>query len=524
MKKTKSWLAVLSWLITGRSPPRPVSATVPKPRPWLSGLRVAMERVSASTDKPPRSKQLMPALPMPGIVPAKDRAVVTKLAMDSIPYGWLNTMGGGLDNFFKGYPYLAQLSQMPEYRNICQTIAEEMTRKGIIIKGGDDVDEDKISQLTELIKNFKVMEVCRTAIEQDGFFGRSHVYIDVKSASGIRVLDDGKELETELFLSPAKVKKDSLIGFTVVEAMWTYPGVYNSTNPLADDYYRPQTWYVMGFTVHRSRLLEVISQPVPDILKAAYSFGGLSLTQIAEPYVDNWIRTRNSVGDLVHSFSLTGLKTNLAALLQNPIGEDDPSNVMNRIMMLNKFKDNRSAVLIDKDSEEFFQINTPIAGLHELQAQAQEHICSVTHIPLVKYTGLSPTGLNASSDGEIRVWYDFITGRQNRVLKPIIKTMLEVIQLSTWGKIDDSLTFEFAPLYEPTPSEIEELRKSKAETDKTYIDSGVLSQQDIRSIIVNEPESRYASIEDELPEDLEQVDEEVEGQVVAASGRSSGEA
>ncbi|MGF6605041.1 hypothetical protein P3T23_009802, partial [Paraburkholderia sp. GAS448] len=48
------------------------------------------------------------------------------------------------------------------------------------------------------------------------------------------------------------------------------------------------------------------------MLKPAYAFGCLSLSQIAKPYVDNWLRTRQSVSDLLHSFSTMVLKTNLA--------------------------------------------------------------------------------------------------------------------------------------------------------------------------------------------------------------------
>lgn len=522
--------SVLAWFVPpsaqqAANPRPPVTVPPPKPVKLWGGLRQALERIKTSFSlTAPTRKQLAPWEPPPGVVPASDLTKVRKLAMDSMPYGWVNSsFGGGLDNFFKGYPYLAQLSQMPEYRNICQTVAEEMTRKGIRIKGSDNVDKKRIVELGEFCTKYKVMDACRLALEQDGFFGRSHIYIDVQKPDKQRAYDDSVELETELFLSSSKVKKDSLLGFTVVEAMWTYPGDYNSTNPLDPDYYRPLTWYVMGKTVHRSRLLEVISQPVPDILKAAYSFGGLSLSQVAEPYVDNWIRTRNSVGDMVHSYSLTGLKTNLSAVLSGPVGEDDASNVLNRVALFNTIKDNKSTVLIDKDTEEFFQFNTPISGLDKLQAQAQEHICSVTHIPLVKYTGLSPTGLNASSDGEIRVWYDFVLGRQERVLRPIIKRMLDVVQLAEWGKIDESLDFEFVPLYEPTPKEVEELRKSRADTDKTYVDAGVLSQQDIRGVVVNEQGSRYASIDEELPEELEQDDAEAEETLVAKGGRSSDE-
>ena len=514
----------------GPHPATPVAAPLPQSPPrraqganWR-GLRRALDRLQANRANKRAKITLGPCAPTPGVVPTKELSSVVKLAQDSMPFGWANGPGSfgntGFDNYFKGYPYLAQLSQMPEYRNIAQTIAEEMTRKGITIKGSNDVDKKKIVELQELVGKYKLMDVCRTALEQDGFFGRSHIYVDIETPTGAKAYDDPAELAGELFLSNKKIKKGASLAFTVVEAMWSYPGLYNSTNPLAEDYYKPSTWYVMGKTVHASRLISIISQPVADILKAAYSFGGLSLTQVAEPYVDNWIRTRNSVGDMVHSYSLTGLKTDLNALLS--VDTDDPTDVLNRITLLNETKDNRSTVVIDKDKEEFFQYNTPIAGLDKLQAQAQEHICSVTHIPLVKYTGLSPTGLNASSDGEIRVWYDFILARNERVLREPLKYMLEIIQLAEWGKIDESLSFDFAPLFEPTPKEVEELRKSRAETDKVYVDSGVISQEDARSVVVNEPGSRYASLDEALPPELKEDDTEAEVALISKSGRSGG--
>lgn len=448
-------------------------------------------------------RELGPYAPMPGVVPKEKEREVMKLAMDSLPYGYLNNMPGpGLDNFFKGYPYLAQLSQMPEYRSIASTIAEEMTRKFIKVVGKDEsVKKERITELEELLTRYKVQEVITKALEQDGFFGRAQIYADVKVGDQ-RAFDDPAELETLMALSNKKIGKDALIGFTCVEAMWSYPGNYNSINPLDDNYYKPETWFVMGKTVHESRLYTIVGRPVPDLLKAAYSFGGLSLSQIAEPYVDNWIRTRNSVGDIVHSFSMTFLKTNLSAILAGAYGDEDLSNVMNRLSMLTTWRDNRNAIVIDKDSEDIAQINTPLTGLDKLQAQAQEHICSITHIPLVKYTGLSPTGLNASSDGEIRVWYDFVLAQQKRILKPLLDWMMSIIQLSEWGKIDESLTYEFVPLYEPTKKEQSELDAKTAEQDASYIGAQVLSQQDVRSIITNDPTSRYASLDPELPKDL----------------------
>jgi hypothetical protein len=65
-----------------------------------------------------------------------------------------------------------------------------------------------------------------------------------------------------------------------------------SGNP---DFYRPTVWFVMAKKVHASRFLQFCSFPVPDILKPAYLFGGVSLLQMIKPYVDNWLESRQDV-------------------------------------------------------------------------------------------------------------------------------------------------------------------------------------------------------------------------------------
>lgn len=366
-------------------------------------------QLAAAQTKQAPAKTLEAYRPAPGVVPADKLASV--LAMDATPYDYLSQPGalGGLSGSFPGYPYLAELSQRPEYRKMVSTIADEMVRKWVELKTtGDDDKSEKIARLAKAMERHKLRDRFRLAMEQDGFFGRGQIYIEVKTPSGTLSTDEPSELEAPLFLDSGKIKQGSLVGFRNVEPFWTYPGVYNSSEPLKADFYKPERWFVMGKTVHASRLMMFISRPVPDMLKPAYSFGGLSLTQVAEPYVNNWLRTRNSVGDLVHSFSLSILKTNMASTLS---GAADPGLFM-RADLFNQLRDNRGLMLVDNDSEEVQKINTPLSGLHELQAQAQEHMASISNIPLVKLTGITPSGLNASSDGEIRVFYDYIASQQ----------------------------------------------------------------------------------------------------------------
>lgn len=462
-----------------------------QPKPVEYKKLVSSAALGRAASKPAK-KEFEQYTPPAGVIPAEIKSAV--LAMDSTDYGYLNqsyiSMGY---SGFPGYPYLSQLAQLPEYRKMVSIRAEEMTRKWIKLRCvGDDDKTDRMQQLEDALQRYHVRERFKEAAEHDGYFGRSQIYINVKSPKGTTAWMDPVELQSKLFLSDKKITKGSLIGFQCIEPMWTYPGIYNADNPLDPDFYVPQQWYVMGKTVDSSRMINFISRQVPDILKAAYNFGGLSLLQIAEPYVNNWLRTRDSVSDLVHSFSLTGLKTNMAATLQ---GDPTGTDLFNRLDLFKKMRDNRGVFAVDQGTEEFFQINTPLNGLDALQAQSQEQMCAVSSIPLVKFTGITPSGLNASSDGEIRVFYDGIKADQENLFRDNLKRVIDIIQLSEFGDIDPDISFEFIPLYEMSDLEKATVRKMDADTDAVLIACGSISTMDSQERLAADPESPYHSLE-----------------------------
>lgn len=429
-----------------------------------------------------------------------------KLAQDSQFYA---SFGGYLDGAydgynavgFMGYPILSDLSQRPEYRTMTETIAEEMLREGYEIvsrdEAKDDERADRIKVIGEELERLGVRALLQKVLEHDGYFGRGHIYID------LGVGDDRAALEERLVYSAKTIAKGSLKGFKTVEPIWAYPMAYNSNDPLREDFFVPQTWVVMDKTVHRTRLLTIVSRKVPDILKPAYSFGGLSMTQLARPYVDNWLRTRDSVGDIVHSFSMTILKTNTGTLLQGGDGE----NVLARVDYMNATKDNRGCVVVDKDSEEIEQINTPLTGLDALQAQAQEQMCSVSHTPVIKLLGLTPTGLNTSTDGEMVAWDDYVAARQTAVLDDPMRVILKVVQLNRFGDVDESIVHRWLPLRQMDGEARARIRKTSADADQIYLSEGVVSPEEVRARLATDPDSGYDALDPaELPEPPEETE------------------
>ncbi len=428
------------------------------------------------------------AQPLPGVVPAG----AAPMAMDdglSNLFSYAQLASQGTEVSFPGFPLLAELAQRPEYRHISETMAREMTRKwGELITTGDGDKADKIAQLTAAIDNHNLRDKFYLASVHDGLFGRGHLFIDTGR---------GDPVSARLPVSDKSIPVGTKLRFSNVEPIWTYPNGYNSNNPLAADFYRPHSWFVMGQTVDSSRLLTFVSRSLPDMLKPAYGFAGVSLSQMAIPYVQNWLRTRQSVSDMLHSFSTMVLKTNMAAVLQG----GGSASLINRAQLYNQTRDNRGLMMVDFETEALENVSAPLGGLDKLQAQAQEQMASVSGIPLVKLLGITPSGLNVSSDGEIRVFYDTIAAAQEILFTDHMRTCLELIQLAEFGEIDPDIKWHWNPLWQLDEAGEAAVRKTDADTDIELIDAGVISPEEARQRLAASPGSGYNNIKvNDLPE------------------------
>ena len=453
------------------------------PRPPMKISREAVANARGRTEKV--QPYAIPA-PMPGVVPrGAEMAMDDGLNWAASGSGYVNGFYGGQTAFY-GYPFLSELAQRPEYRRITETIAREMTRKWIKIhsKGKDDKTE-KISRTGDAMNKFRVQEVFREAAEHDGYFGKGQIYLDTDDG------DDPAELMTPLKASRSKIKLGGLKRIRAIEPIWTYPGAYNTSLPLHKDFYRPPTWYVMGVQVDASRLIQMVGREVPDLLKPAYMFGGLSMSQIAREYIDRWLKAVSSVNRLIENFSTMVLMTDMSSTMSG----DSGSQLAARVELFNQYRSNDGTFAIDKLAEDIKNVAVPLGSLDRLQAQNQEQICSITGIPLVKYTGISPSGLNASGDVELDCWDDFILAYQEHLFRRPLKIVMDVIQLTEFGEIDPDITFSFEPLRQMTAKEQAEIRKLEADTAAIYVADGIIAPEEQRTKLASAEDGAYDNLD-----------------------------
>lgn len=415
--------------------------------------------------------------------------------------------GMGLFPQFMGYGALQGLSQNGLVRACVSTVADDMTRRGIELQrsGGDDrgASEERIAALNAALSDFNVMGALHEAVELAGYEGGAFVFIDTGA--------EGDDLLTPLALSSAsaEVRRGGRLHFRAVDPVNVFPGDYNSLNPLRSDYYRPRDWWVLGRRVHASRLLRIVANEVPVLLRPAYNFLGIAQAQILWDYVLHFQECRAAEARLLTKFSMTVFKTSMQDILYSSAGT---GQLDARIRYFVQNQSNDGVMLIDKESEDISKLDTSLTGVTDIVKQALEFIAAVNRTPAVKLLGISPSGFNATGESDLRNYYDHIGAMQEKVLRSPVRTMLDCLQLHLWGDIDGALTFRFSPLGEEDCLALATLQKTRADTAAVYLDRSVVSPEEVRQALAADPDSPFNGITpEELPEIPEPGREDLDG-------------
>ena len=405
---------------------------------------------------------------------------------------------------FIGYGLLSNLSQEALIRAGVETIADDMTRKPIELYYDDDSGkekEDLINNINSDIKKYKVKDTLNGGMLKDGYFGGCLIYIDVGE------LDD-EEKEEPLVLDTKTFKEGSLRGFKVIEPVNISPGTYNTTDPTDEHYFKPEWWYIQGRRYHASRFLYIAGNDTPLLLKPAYNFFGIPQAQLALDYVANFVANRESAQELLNKFSLTCFGTDMSQGLKS---DGSWADLVKRMKMFNKLKNNNGTFVYNKETEEMSQINTPLGGVRDIVDMSLNLLTAIWRIPKIRYIGEGEGGLNASSSEQMRSYYDYILAMQEKVLTEPYSTILKVLQLNRGLEPDEKLMFKFPSLWEMDEKERAELNKTQADRDAIYLANGVISQEEVRQRLSLDRYSGYTMIDvEDVPEPQEQPIERVD--------------
>jgi phage-related protein (TIGR01555 family) len=134
--------------------------------------------------------------------------------------------------------------------------------------------------------------------------------------------------------------------------------------------------------------------------------------------------------------------------------------------------------------EDYIRETLQLGGVDSVLYIIMMLVSADTGYPITRLFGVSPAGMNATGESDMRNYYDKVRSRQQRVLKPIILKIAKII--SEWQKLPEPF-IEFRPLKQMSEKEQAELEKIQADKDKAvadtykaYCDIGVLEPYQIQ--------------------------------------------
>lgn len=390
---------------------------------------------------------------------------------------------------FVGYGVLQQIAQQGLIRACIQTVSDDLSRKWIKIDGCDD--PQKLEIIENELKKQHIKDLFHKAVTTTGYMGGAFIFIDTG--------EDDLTLPLAINDLSAELKEGSKVKFVVVDPVNVSPIEYNCIDPLRDDYMRPRMWQVLGKRVHASRLLSFVENQPPMLLKPNYNFLGIPQAQILWDYVMHFNQTRASTARLLEKISLLVVQTDMDAVLSDEHGIELFDAKME---FLERYRNNDSVFVCDKESEGVMNVQTTIAGCTDVVRQSLELIACINRTPAVKLLGISPSGFNATGESDLKNYYDYISSKQE-LYREQIQTIINVIQLCEFGNIDPAITFKFEPLNEENKASQAMTAQTKIGALTQLVDRQAMSAEELRTAVREDEDLGLSFLDEEMPEELE---------------------
>jgi hypothetical protein len=210
-------------------------------------------------------------------------------------------------------------------------------------------------------------------------------------------------------------------------------------------------------------------------------------------------QTRASTARLLEKISLLVVQTDMDAVLSDEHGIELFDAKME---FLERYRNNDSVFVCDKESEGVMNVQTTIAGCTDVVRQALELIACINRTPAVKLLGISPSGFNATGESDLKNYYDYIASKQE-LYREQIQTIINVIQLVEFGNIDPAITFKFEPLNEENKASQAMTAQTKIGALTQLVDRQAMSAEELRTAVREDEDLGLSFLDEELPEELE---------------------
>lgn len=388
---------------------------------------------------------------------------------------------------FIGFQNCALLAQHWLIDKACAMPGRDAIRNGweITVNGGDGIEPETLEAIK---KHDKRMKINRNLAE----------YIKLGRVFGIRIVMfkvDLGDKTSEFYENPFNIDaitEGSYKGIAQIDPYWITPefGGTNLSDPSSMNFYEPTWWRVNGKRIHHTHLCIYRCSEIPDVLKPAYAYGSVSVTQRIFERVYCAEKVANEAPMLVMTKRTNALHVDAEAAMSDQSRFD--ANLQSWIY----YRDNHGVKVLDLD-EKLEQFDTTLTGLDEVIMTQYQIVAAASGIPATKLLGTTPKGFNSTGEYEEASYHEELESIQANDLEPFLDRHYALLIKSEFPETQIEITVKWNPLDAMTAKESAELQKLKAETGKVLAEIGAIDGQDERARVMADPDSGYNGLADD---------------------------
>ena len=304
----------------------------------------------------------------------------------------------------------------------------------------------------------------------------------------IMAINDGRKFDEPLDLSNAtKLSALSVVDSTNVQPVGFIPGLGSRAFADAEAYE-----IIVPFgneksrRIHKSRVIRFDGLRVPTSRMIQNGGWGPSILQRTWRDIKRLGSALGYGENLLHEIStmVLGIKDLRDMLCGGSGGQEQVKQLLETLKW---GVDNLHIMALDTE-DSFTEIKRGVEGVAGLIDKFVDALVRATSMPRTIILGESPHGLNASSEGEIRGWYDAVAAEQKQQLTPALSRLLTVIlavRANKGEQVPDEWTIEYTSLVQEPPEKEAQTNFLLAQTAQILIQNGVASPDELRQALIN---------------------------------------
>ena len=358
-------------------------------------------------------------------------------------------------------------------KRIIDMPSEDMTRKWY--KLTTSLDTEVLRSLQRMEGKHSVQQELTNAIRWARLYGGAIAVMVVR--------DFADSLEEPLVLDD--IPPHSFHGLLVLDRAQGITPSMELVKDLNDpDYGEPAYYEVdtdMGeqkhVRIHHSRVLKFVGRELPRLEMQAENYWGASELEHIGDELQKRNATSANIAQLMFQANVTTLKMgNFGEALMNGTDRQKQS-VLNAMQEENRLRTSYGLQILSSD-DQMENLSYSFTGVSDVYETFMMDMAGASEIPATKLFGRSPQGFNANGISDLKNYAEYISGLQERMLRPALEKLLPVMATSCWGYCPDDLDIVFESIIEPTPAERADLVDKLSASVISAFQAGMISRRE----------------------------------------------